>query len=99
MWIRWYIRFLFVFSLFDRLSPASNIVMQDIEAKKQTGGYFSACLSPFVPVFLLLLNIFFHAGENPHRFFQEIFSWSRNLSEIMAINSELVGLPRPLWMV
>ena len=30
---------------------------------------------------------------------QDIFSCSRNLSEIMAINSEFVGLPRPLWMV
>lgn len=72
--------------------------MQDIEAKKQTGGYFSACLSPCAG-FPLALKHLFHAGENPHRFFQEIFSWSRNLSEIMAINSELVGLPRPLWMV
>ena len=32
----------------------------------------------------------------PH---QEIFSCRRNLSEIMAMNSELVGLPLSLWIV
>ncbi len=35
----------------------------------------------------------------PVRFYYEIFSCKRNLSEIMAINSLLVGLPRPLWIV